>query len=173
MIESKDDGREQGLTFLLMAKQHAVRGEDTSALRMYILAKEYFPTNAKLDAKIERLRARLGGKRGSQPKKLQGHAPDQVREVAEKVSQGASDDDDCYAAENPLDDDDESGGSFTYRPKTKPKLGAQRPKSTARIVELPEDTKERQTPRTKQLLDIINTRDLGQIRGLRGVGAKR
>ena len=172
-IESRDDGREQGLTFLLMAKQHAVRGEDTSALRMYILAKEYFPNNAKLDAKIERLRARLGVMRGSQPKNLQGYAPGQACEVAEKVSQWASDDDGCYVAENPLDADYESAGSFTYRPKTKPKLGVQRPKSTARMVELPDDTKERQSPRTKQLLDIINTRDLGQIRGLRGVGAKR
>ncbi len=32
-IDDKDDGREQGLAFLLMAKQHTVRGEDLSALR--------------------------------------------------------------------------------------------------------------------------------------------
>lgn len=172
-IESKDDGREQGLTFLLMAKQHAVRGEDTSALRMYILAKEYFPDNAKLDAKIERLRARLEEKRGPQPKKLEGQAPHRVREVAQKVSQGASDEDDYYVAEKPVDDDYDSAGSFEYRPERKHKPGAQRPKSNARIIELPEDTTERQTPRTKQLLDIINTRDLVQIRSLRGVGAKR
>ena len=172
-IEGKDDGREQGLTFLLMAKQHAVRGEDMSALRMYILAKEYFPDNAKLDAKIQRLRARLEEKRGPQPKKLEGHAPEEVHEIAEKVSQGASDDDDCYIAENPLDDDYESAGCFKSKPKRRPKSGAQRPKSTVGMVELSEDTNARQTPRTKQLLDIINTRDLVQIRSLRGVGAKR
>ena len=125
-IEIKDDGREQGLTFLLMAKQHAVRGEDMSALRMYILAKEYFPDNAKLDAKIERLQARLKEKRGPQPKKLEGHTPNQVREAAEKVSQGASDDDDYCIAESPLDDDYNSAASFQYRPKTKSKSRAQR-----------------------------------------------
>ena len=58
-IEGQEDSREQGLTFLLMAKQHAVRGEDASALRMYSMAQEYFPHNAKLEMKIERLHSKM------------------------------------------------------------------------------------------------------------------
>ncbi|KAL8958130.1 MAG: hypothetical protein Q9193_004749, partial [Seirophora villosa] len=58
-IDGQDDSREQGLTFLLMAKQHSVRGEDKSALRMFLLAKEYFPDNAKLEMKIAKLQTKL------------------------------------------------------------------------------------------------------------------
>lgn len=64
-IEGREDGREQGLTFLLMAKQHAVRGEDASALRMYKLAKDFFPDNEKLGLKIETLRKKLNQRQES------------------------------------------------------------------------------------------------------------
>lgn len=43
-IDAKEeDGKSQGLQFLLMAKQHHIRGEDASALRMYRLAQPFFP----------------------------------------------------------------------------------------------------------------------------------
>ena len=38
-IETKQDVKAEGLTYLLMAKQHHVRGEDGSALKMYQLGK--------------------------------------------------------------------------------------------------------------------------------------
>ena len=58
-IDAKeDDGKSQGLQFLLMAKQHHARGEDASALRMYHLAEPYFPGNDKLQAKMKSLEDR-------------------------------------------------------------------------------------------------------------------
>ena len=58
-IDGKDGGREQGLNFLLTAKQHALRGDDFSALQMYTLAKDYFPDNQKLGLKIKNLRKKV------------------------------------------------------------------------------------------------------------------
>ena len=58
-IEGKEDGREQGLTFLFMARQHAVRGEEASALRMYCLARDFFPNHEKLESKIARLQEKV------------------------------------------------------------------------------------------------------------------
>ena len=116
-LEGKDDSRAEGLTFLLMAKQHYVRGELTSALKMYELAKEYFPDNIKLDNKITKLQARVKEKRGQvQPK------PDELPTscLPSKIEASSS-----------------------------------------------------QTPRTRHLLDIINTRDVSRIRLLKGVGAKK
>lgn len=179
-IEGKDDGREQGLTFLLMAKQHAVRGEDMSALRMYTLAKEYFPDNAKLDAKIQRLRKKLDEKKtqqqSSQPvlSKSETLPPDYSSYKIPKVSQGMSEDDDYHDAPEPVSDAEyDSAGSFKYRSKAKSKPRAQPVKSSLRVFPDAPDFKSAPTPRTKQLLDIVNTKDISQIRLLRGVGAKK
>lgn len=172
-IEGNDDGREQGLTFLLMAKQHAVRGEDMSALRMYTLAKEYFPDNAKLDMKIQRLRKRLD------EKKIQRHnvqtlsAPSENQQPSlrpTKVCQGVSEDDDYHDIPEPVSDCDyDSAGSFRYRSKPKRKLLA---KPSLRVFKDASDSSA-PTPRTKQLLDMVNSRDISQIRLLKGVGTKK
>ena len=58
-LAGQEGERAEGLSYLLMAKQHQARGEDASALRMYRLALPYFPGNAKLEGKIERLEMRL------------------------------------------------------------------------------------------------------------------
>ncbi|KAI4135817.1 MAG: hypothetical protein LQ347_000320, partial [Umbilicaria vellea] len=80
-IDGKDDdGRAEGLTFLLMAKQHHVRGEDTSALKMYELAKEYFPDNPKLDGKITRLREKLKEKRNDNEQRARAQTSKQSLE---------------------------------------------------------------------------------------------
>ena len=81
-IEGKDEGREKGLNFLLMAKQHAVRGEDASALRMYCLAREYFPHNEKLEAKIARLRDKLERKRTEEDER-----PEQQRHPTQQAEE--------------------------------------------------------------------------------------
>src|SRR5450432_1256962 len=64
-IESgeKEDSRAEGLRFLLMAKQHKERGEDSSALKMYELAVPFFPGQQKLQKKMEILRAKIAAKR--------------------------------------------------------------------------------------------------------------
>ncbi|KAI5296040.1 hypothetical protein KEM56_005510, partial [Ascosphaera pollenicola] len=61
-VEEMEYTRTEGLLFLLMAKQHHARGEDTAALRLYLMALPFFPRNEKLKDKIAKLRRKLGEK---------------------------------------------------------------------------------------------------------------
>ena len=122
-IGGTDDARTEGLTYLLMAKQHQLRGEDLSALRMYELACASFPHNAKVEARIAKLRAKLDEKKTYQS--LEGKAGVPLGTAALDLA--------TCRADSP------------------------RPPS----------------PRTSQLLHIINSRDVTSIRTLRGVGAKK
>ena len=170
-IEGKDDGREQGLTFLLMAKQHAVRGEDSSALKMYTLAKDYFPENKKLDMKIAKLQERL-----QQKKQEEGRRKETVsaKAVSKPLGLGPStakvrdkQDDGDYQTKAGDGDGYESDGGFHYKSRKPTKT------RTVRVTSAELDIVGEQTPRTRQLLDIVNTRDISQIRLLKGVGAKK
>ncbi|KAK2593738.1 hypothetical protein QQS21_008556 [Conoideocrella luteorostrata] len=58
--ERRKDSKSDGLRFLLAARQHKEKGDDASALRAYEMALPYFPGQAKLIGKIQRLRNRLG-----------------------------------------------------------------------------------------------------------------
>lgn len=51
-VAQKADAKSEGLTYILLAKQHAARHETVAALKMFQLAAEYFPGNAKLEKKI-------------------------------------------------------------------------------------------------------------------------
>ncbi|KAK4694901.1 hypothetical protein P7C71_g2756, partial [Lecanoromycetidae sp. Uapishka_2] len=170
-IDGKDDGKEQGLTFLLMAKQHAVRGEDASALRMYVLAKDYFPDNEKLNVKIERLREKLQQKKQAEVLKERSNdhhtAMSSNNDVKKKLYRSREEDGD-YQAEAADNEEYESDVGFHYKAKTKkPRI------RTIRVASAELETEGTQTPRTKELLEIVNTRDIRQIRLLRGVGAKK
>ena len=170
-IDGHDDGREQGLTFLLMAKQHAVRGEDKSALRMYDLAKDFFPDNKKLDMKIEKLREKIQENKEGVPGKEVANDLQSLKnsgvDIGKKVHR-SKDDDDEYQDEAAEDQNYESDGGFHFKAKSK--------KQRSRLVRLSSaelGNDGAQTPRTKQLLEIVNTRDVRQIRLLKGVGAKK
>ena len=199
-IDGKDGGREQGLNFLLTAKQHALRGDDFRALQLYTLAKDYFPDNQKLDLKIETLRkkahqrksekrqndslvATLGldslkdkypvysdfgrlkenesGIRGGKGSTQLITESTELGTVA-KNSEVMRDDSDYETEIHARDQTYESDGSFHYRAKPK--------KKDARSKKMYENV---HTPRTRCLLDIVNTREISQIRLLRGVGAKK
>ncbi|KAL8646993.1 MAG: hypothetical protein Q9210_005817 [Variospora velana] len=183
-IEGQDDGREQGLTFLLMAKQHSVRGEDKSALRMFLLAKEYFPDNAKLEMKITKLQMKLkekqvavegdidinisSGTSGQPGEKVDKWTTSLPKEEAGRGGRSVVDDD-YRDAKNINEAECDSDDSFRYRPRSK--------KATKKLVpssmmhgELGDDP---DTPRTKRLLDIVNSQDIKRLRLLRGVGAKK
>ncbi|GAO19737.1 uncharacterized protein UV8b_01393 [Ustilaginoidea virens] len=58
--ERREDSKSDGLRFLLAARQHREKGEDALALRAYEMALPFFPGQAKLIGKIQRLRSRLG-----------------------------------------------------------------------------------------------------------------
>ena len=216
-IEGKDDEREQGLTFLLMAKQHAVRGENGSALRMYELAREYFPGNAKLDGKIKKLREKITSKKEEQDRqdkqqqdkrhpevkqpRPQSIGKDVPRKTTQRLTSTSEDDDDSQNPPEPLSDADyESTSGFRHsKPKraSKTKLAVKvlrNPSSHDDLADESTDSRESNpksaliqvhkrdltisdtetpTPRTTRLLSIINTRDIAQIRLLKGVGAKK
>ena len=214
-IDGKDDGREQGLTFLLMAKQHSVRGEDSSALRMYTLAMDYFPDNKKLDLKINNLQDRIN------QRKMEGQ-PNEPR--AANPEPGTKNDGylvhrDCSARETPplvhsvsksntrLKQRDEGhGGKIeAQRIAQISTLGIATDSPKVRQADSIHETgvhdedngyesdrgfhykartrqegprmkcihDEEQTPRTRQLLEIVNARDVNQIKLLKGVGAKK
>jgi hypothetical protein len=138
-----------------MAKQHQSRGEDGSALKMYQLAQPFFPHNQKLARKIEVLQ--LKREQGNASFNQQVDQPP-TASLQRKTAPDVDDDDDEYRDE-PNDDN-----SFVYKPKSR-----KTPKS--RVNVLREDGPP--TPRTKELLYIINTKDLSQIKLLKGVGMKK
>lgn len=187
-IEGKDEGREQGLTFLLMAKQHSVRGEHTSALKMYSMAKEYFPNNAKLETKIDRLRKlvqeKLQEKRqnndgiGKEYKSwalvphVQKQGDCQLGEVPQSEDAKPQDDEEYQDAYEPVGDGEYETADQS---ESKPNKHWRLPLAKAVVPAFNDvcETIEAQTPRTRHLLAIVNTQDVRQIRLLKGVGAKK
>ncbi|KAI0397517.1 kinesin-II 95 kDa subunit [Xylariaceae sp. FL0594] len=162
-----DDTRSKGLRYLLMARQHKERGEDASALEMYELALPYFPGQAKLIGKIEKLKARIATTREAQAASgtEHGHTA-QERPSGKKVKRSAAisrDEDDIYNGAEADDDDDES-----YLAKTKRKGK----KSKAAGNTSPESVIE-DGPVSRALLDIVNSCDVDQIMGLQGLGPKK
>ncbi|KAI9776761.1 MAG: hypothetical protein M1839_009405 [Geoglossum umbratile] len=198
-IEKKDDTRAEGLTYLLMAKQHQVRGEDVSALKMYQLALPYFPDNGKLKHKMHILQEKLRVKRERQQQQTEGISREQTlpqlpavatniasaqEQSKKKRSRTLKDFEDPTDDEYRLEDDDASDPSFedhdaSYHFKQKshraprPKIRVFRDNDEGVAARPRAVSAGEQTPRTKHILNIINTRDLAQIRLLKGVGAKK
>ncbi|KAH9212976.1 P-loop containing nucleoside triphosphate hydrolase protein [Leptodontidium sp. 2 PMI_412] len=196
-----EDARAEGLRFLLMAKQHKERGEDSSALKMYELAVPFFPGQEKLHKKIEHLKSKIQAKKDdaaaraagqpemekrralatmpigalpSSPKsfEIQSDVPAKQR----KTKGGAESDDEFNGSAVFQADDYEDDDSFSYR-ATKSKKPRAKPaaKSALRVFSDEADANglEPPTPRTRHLLDIVNSRNVAMIKGLSGVGAKK
>ncbi|KAF2801946.1 kinesin family protein-like protein [Mytilinidion resinicola] len=217
-IEEKEDGRGEGLQFLLMAKQHQARNEDASALRMFQLAQPFFPTNDKLRNKMKALEDRIRAKRDAEkasetkpePKLAPLTAPSTILSlptsapapvhidlsvpVAKKPAKAkkpvyvdppsdAEDDDFAPAPDAHHDASYASDDSFHYKPKAarkQTKLKAKKVlifRDETSLFPNPSNTSSlppgEQSPRTTHLLRIINSRDVTQIRALKGVGAKK
>ena len=175
-IEDQDESREQGLTFLLMAKQHAVRGEDASALKMYLMAQEYFPHNTKLEMKIERLQSKMEERKERERKRrLEGSCDELTLDPGRKPNP--------HPANASLDENspgDPEPAKNTESPTAGEVLSREHKRPRHRLIPNSTSLTEHEcadgqmhTPRTKRLLEIINTRDVGQIRLLKGVGAKK
>lgn len=157
-VEGKDEGREQGLSFLLMGKQHAVRGEDASALRMYRLAKDFFPDNTKLQLKIDKLQDKLRDSKPEHP--AQGISD--TENNSQTRSRVKEDRDSEYTAYSAEEDDEEDD----VHARSKPQRRDRRPRGSSEDFVPPE-------AQVRHLLDIINSHDLKRIRQLKGVGAKK
>jgi DNA uptake protein ComE-like DNA-binding protein len=190
----EEDGKSQGLQFLLMAKQHHIRGEDASALRMYRLAQPFFPGNTKLESKMRGLEDKI---RAAREETIPNHVPAPVASTLpaappanlmaplkpkekvvkpKMVYRDESDKEEDFVP--PPESDHEasyaSDDSFQYKPKA-----ARKPKKTSKKLPIFRDdatvshNPAEQTPRTTHLLKIINSRDVIQIKALKGVGAKK
>ncbi|KAK4178056.1 putative kinesin-like protein [Triangularia setosa] len=146
-----EDGRSEGLRLLLQARQAKERGDDEGALRFYESALPYFPGQAKLLAKIEKLKIKLG--------KM---APEErtTPRKTKKIMVRRDEDGEYDGTEADVEDD----VPLRHR-KTSKKKG---PKSSDG-----EESMGPASPKTQQLLDIVNSRDLALIKGLHGFGAKK
>jgi DNA uptake protein ComE-like DNA-binding protein len=173
-VSEKEDS--EGLQYLLMAKQHHARGEDSSALRMYQLAHPFFPRNEKLANKISALQDRIRRKReeeaaGAPP--THDNAPMHPQLKGKKTYE--SHDDDFYPDNDAPEAEAEAEDSFLFKPKRKPapkmKVAIFRDDPNAPVHD--QKPTAAPSPRTQHLLRIINTRDVSQIRALKGVGAKK
>ncbi|KAH7029195.1 P-loop containing nucleoside triphosphate hydrolase protein [Microdochium trichocladiopsis] len=191
----QDDEKTEGLRFLLMARQHKERGEDTSALKMYELALPFFPGQAKLLGKIEKLKARIAIKRagresaataslsagfyshsegspGATRRRNKKQARKMVyRDDADEVSHG--DDDYYHDAEADNDED-----SFVLdKPARTKKAGKKQSSKTGTARTLfsvnADAASVEDGPAAQSLLDIVNSRDLAQIMTLQGFGPKK
>ncbi|KAI9822150.1 MAG: hypothetical protein M1832_003153 [Thelocarpon impressellum] len=164
-IDQKDDSRAEGLTFLLMAKQHHVRGEDTSALKMYQLAAPHFPNNTKLASKIQALEEKLRQKRAIQEQpQCAATSTHEAKPTNRNRKRRSSD-----AFPSPAQDRPASPTSSNYEPSPKPFRQREH-------TERPTYTRGSPTTlaaATAELLTILNSRCMAQIQTLQGVGARK
>lgn len=210
-VEGQEAERAEGLQYLLMAKQHQLRGEDASAMKMYQLALPHFPDNRKLVRKMAVLQDKIAAKQAEKHQTTHHGATLAVQSIVH-ASEGSAhfeneteqwrlkdDNDDSYhEARDAIGNYEyEEEDEFLYRPRTKvrrPQISKHRLSTTTPSISHPESLTnhrgpitdgedssedevaaafEGQTPRTRHLLDIINTKDVGRIRMLKGVGAKK
>ncbi|CAK4002780.1 Kinesin KIF22 [Lecanosticta acicola] len=179
-VEGQETERAEGLQYLLMAKQHQVRGEDVSALKMYQLALPHFPGNEKLIRKMSALQDKIETKK-QEKRNSAAAARDSVQEPNHKpVGRRRANFDEDESYHELQNEQDEEEDDFIYRPRTKFRRPQLPQPSAKHSPPMDEDSEDElgaalvaQTPRTKQLLDIINTKDVSQIKLLKGVGAKK
>jgi len=183
-IQSQQDEKTEGLQYLYMAKQHQARGENASALKMYELAESFFPGNEKLTSRIKKLRTILAADKAGESGQVleEPHIHTAHPElVPEKHSKQQYDDDEYdddnhnhedadYTNNTQIMDEEayQSDSSFHFKSKK-----AKSKKIIARPLQIHRDDQAPPTPRTSTLLRIINTKDLAQIKSLKGVGVKK
>ncbi|KAK4068396.1 uncharacterized protein Triagg1_7335 [Trichoderma aggressivum f. europaeum] len=157
--EWREDAKSEGLRYLLSARHHKERGDDAAALKAYEMALPYFPNQPKLLGKIERLKARIessGSSGGTSPERRERRRERKPRRKTVSDEDG---------------DDAEADGEEECHVST-PKIKAAKLKARREPNVLTEDDDDN-TPRTQRLLDLVNSRDATQIRGLVGFGAKK
>lgn len=158
------------------------------------MALPFFPGQEKLLKKIEYLKNKIQAKnigvaiKTSAPVETERRKPtapflqlptpassfqqdeEESRPLSRKSSEPDAEYDASFVHQEGYEDDD----SFSYRANKSKKS---RSKSTIKLRVFNDEESigplDPPTPRTKQLLDIVNSRDVGMIRGLCGVGPKK
>ncbi|CAZ82679.1 unnamed protein product [Tuber melanosporum] len=193
-LEKKADAKAEGLTYILLAKQHAARGENFSALKMYELAVPYFPENDKLLRKISDLKDK--DKKTTTIRTTMRSSSDLTSSLDTTNGKPSS-----YSSIRRVSVTEETFAQAPApMPRSKPKrtfavfsdnnndVQQQPVPRSLPAIKMEEDTASEyeddrseeewslnthQTPRTKNLLRIINSEDVSQIMKLKGVGKKR
>lgn len=190
----KEDARTEGLSYLLMAKQHHSRGEDASALKMYQLALPFFPSNEKLIGKILRLGEKLSKKEAQGLNTMADTRPPTANEErlprkARRDNHEKEDETSNLARDEQFSDEEcdlVDGFRFKQKPNKITPLAPKDPANTSRSrkpsaslhlieekISVGDGHNDGNTPRTSHILRIINTRDVSQIKLLKGVGPKK
>ncbi|KAE8380006.1 P-loop containing nucleoside triphosphate hydrolase protein [Aspergillus bertholletiae] len=170
-IEGTEDSRAEGLSFLLMAKQHQARGEDSFALKMYQLALPFFPDNEKLSRKISTLKQRVQSKSCPDADTTGNHtlsAPKR-QPAGTGLKRQAEDSDGEYNPEDGVEEFSDDDMEEITHPRHRKRTKKSSPSDQGSSV----DCYEAPSPRTIHLLSIINSRDVSQIKLLKGVGVKK
>lgn len=184
-LAGQEGERAEGLSYLLMAKQHQARGEDASALRMYKLALPYFPGNGKLEAKIAKLENRIRQNSDGQPASTRPASSQGLKRRNATTEQEDENEDDAEYVEDHYDEadanaEDESFHAHAHaqpasrKPKPKTKLRHASARSrTSSLDPLASASDADPSLHALQILDIINSRDVSLMKSLPGLGAKR
>lgn len=144
----RGDSRSEGLRYLLAARQYKQRGDDAAALGAYEMALPYFPGQTKLLGNIERLRSALSV--SAEPPRQSVMEERRARSMVHDDEEGEEQGEKAHDAE--------------WRPRSRAKPQSN-PISATAVAPA--------SPRTRWLLDAVNSRDMGRIRSLAGFGAKR
>lgn len=166
-------GKSEGMRLLLQARKLKEQGDDEGTLTCYESALRYFPRQPKLLGKIEKLKAKIAAKNanieGSEQVQEQ-QKPKGRKEAARHRPDEEDDGDDAASVDGDAGAEaDESyvdGPPKRSQPRSKTKTSSSHEANI--LASLPADD-----PRTHQLLDIVNSRNVSLIKGLRGFGAKR
>ncbi|RYP66714.1 hypothetical protein DL771_007647 [Monosporascus sp. 5C6A] len=158
-----DTRSSEGLRFLLQARQNKERGDDAGALRLYEAALPFFPGQAKLLGKIEKLRAKLGmSGGGAEDRLVVEKIPSSRRAVRQRDD--VNDDDEEYSGDTECANDEDRVTS----PGKARRKGSRKERMAKATPSINDDE-----PAARALLDIVNSRDATAIMGLQGFGPKK
>lgn len=168
-------GKSEGMRLLLQARKLKEQGDDEGTLTCYESALRYFPKQPKLLGKIEKLKAKIAAKSANTDGGEQTEEQEKPR--SRKRAAKPQPDVENEAHDSPYDDGDAGADadesyvdSAPTRPQPNPrsKTPSHEGANNNLLANLPADD-----PRTHQLLEIVNSRDVSLIKGLRGFGAKK
>ncbi|KAI3396066.1 hypothetical protein diail_483 [Diaporthe ilicicola] len=166
-------GKSEGMRLLLQARKFKEKGDDEATLKCYESALRYFPRQPKLLGKIEKLKAKIAGKGANV--NISEQSQEQLKPISRKGPASRQHDeenagvDPSYIDGDAGADADESYvGDAPVKSQPSSRAKASSPHAANVLAQLPADD-----PRTHQLLEIVNSRDVNLIKGLRGFGTKK
>lgn len=166
-------GKSEGMRLLLQARKLKEQGDDEGTLTCYESALRYFPRQPKLLGKIEKLKAKIAAKSANVQADEQSQEQQKPRsrnKTARHHPDAENDGDDSAHVEGDAgaDADESYVDNAPARSHASSKTKTSSSHEVNLLANLPADD-----PRTHQLLDIVNSRDVNLIKGLRGFGAKK